>query len=93
MKLGEFLELRYVTEFKVRDPIWEERRLLDRARGVGRAGDERSARLLPTHPPGHQADPLRLHRAGQEPQPDRGRATSHASPLQLPRADRGAHER
>ena len=52
MKLGEFLELRYVTEFKVRDPIWEERRLLDRARGVGRAGDERSARLLPTHPPG-----------------------------------------
>ena len=42
---------------------------------------------------GHEAHPVRLHRAGQEPQPDRGRAAPHAAPLQLPGADGGAHER
>ena len=37
---------------QVRDPLWEERRLLDGPRGLGRAGDERAARILPAHPPG-----------------------------------------
>ena len=45
------------------------------------------------HSTGHEAHPVRLHRAGQEPQPDRGRAAPHAAPLQLPGADGGAHER
>ena len=35
-------------------------------RGVlGRAGHQRPARLLPADPPGHPADPGRLHRGGQ----------------------------
>ena len=38
------------------------RRLPDRARRVGHAGHQRPARLLPAHPPGHAADPGRLHR-------------------------------
>ena len=38
--------------FKVRDPVRKERRLLDGPRGLGRAGNERAARLLPTDPPG-----------------------------------------
>ena len=37
---------------QVRDPLREERRLLDGPRGLGRAGDERAARILPAHPPG-----------------------------------------
>ncbi len=38
------------------------RRLPDRADRLGPAGHQRPARLLPADPPGHQADPLRLHR-------------------------------
>jgi glucose-6-phosphate isomerase len=35
---------------------------LDRAGDLGRARHQRPARLLSAHPPGHQADPRRLHR-------------------------------
>jgi glucose-6-phosphate isomerase len=47
-------------------------RLPDRPDHLGRARHQRPARLLPADPPGHQADPLRLHRAAaHQPQPDR----------------------
>ena len=48
-----------------RDPrgLPDQRRLLRGAR------HQRPALLLPAHPPGHQAHPLRLHRLRQEPQP------------------------
>ena len=38
------------------------RRLPDRADLLGRAGDERPALVLPAHPPGDEAHPLRFHR-------------------------------
>ena len=37
-------------------------RVADRPDRVGPAGHERPARLLPADPPGHEADPVRLHR-------------------------------
>ena len=37
-------------------------RLPDRPDLLGRARHQRPAQLLPAHPPGHAADPLRLHR-------------------------------
>ncbi len=46
-------------------------RLPDRRRLLGRAGHQRPALLLPAHPPGHEADPLRLHRLRQDAQPAR----------------------
>jgi glucose-6-phosphate isomerase len=42
---------------------------------LGRARHQRPALLLPAHPPGHQAHPLRLHRLRQVAQP-LGRATT-----------------
>ena len=39
------------------------RRLRDRPDLLGRAGHERPALVLPADPPGHAADPVRLHRA------------------------------
>ena len=39
-----------------------EGQLPDRRDLLGRARHERAALVLPTHPPGHRADPLRLHR-------------------------------
>ena len=42
-----------------------------RRRLLGRAGDERPAQLLPAHPPGHPADPVRLRLLRPEPQPAR----------------------
>ena len=62
-------------------------RLRDRPDRLGRAGHQRPARVLPAHPPGHEADPVRLHRLrasrstrsasittadGQRLRPDRG---------------------
>ena len=44
-------------------------RLPDRGRLLGRAGHQRPALLLPADPPGHEADPLRLHRLRQDAQP------------------------
>ena len=41
-------------------------RLLDRPDHLGRAGHERPARLLPADPPGHEAHPVRLPRAGRD---------------------------
>ncbi len=53
--------------------------LPDGADLLGRAGHERAALVLPAHPPGDQADPLRLYRllpdaqpAGQPPRPADG---------------------
>ena len=64
--------------------------LPDRARHLGRTGDQRPARFLPAHPPGDQNDSLRFYRARPEPQ----------SPGRPPREtdgeffcpDRGAHD-
>ena len=65
-------------------------------RGVlGRAGHQRAARVLPADPPGHPADPGRLHRVRQPGVPadgrDDGRAptsTSCSSPTSSPRPAR-----
>ena len=61
---------------------------------LGRAGNQRPARVLPTAAPGHPADPRRLHRlqpADRRPA-DRRRHRQHARPAdeQLLRADAGA---
>ena len=42
--------------------------LLDRPRLLGRAGDQRPAFVLPAHPPGDSADPLRPDRVCPRPQ-------------------------
>ena len=42
-------------------------RLRDRPDLLGRAGHQRPALVLPADPPGHAADPLRLHRASRKP--------------------------
>ncbi len=63
-------------------------RVADRPGHLGRAGHQRPARLLPAHPPGHQADPVRLHRLLPLAQPA-GRPPRQADG-QLLRADRGA---
>ena len=47
------------------------RRLRDRADLLGRAGHERAALVLPAHPPGDEADPLRLHRLCADAEPAR----------------------
>ena len=66
-------------------------RLRDRPDLLGRARHQRPALLLPADPPGHEADPVRLHRlrpvaqpAGRPPRPADG---------QRVRADRGARVR
>ena len=47
---------------QARHPRRRPRRLRHRRDLLGRAGDQRPALLLPADPPGHAADPLRLHR-------------------------------
>ena len=56
--------------------------------GVGHAGHQRPARLLPADPPGHPADPGRLHRLPRA-QP-RGRRPPRPADGQPLRPDRGA---
>ena len=48
----------------------------DRPRLLGRARHQRPAHLLPAHPPGHEAHPVRLHRLREQPQPARGGTTT-----------------
>ena len=60
----------------------------DRRDLLGRAGDQRPARLLPTHPPGHQAHPRRLHRFLRL--HPRGRGPTGPAHVQLPRPGQGA---
>ena len=48
-----------------------DRRLHDRPGHLGRAGHQRAARVLPADPPGHEAHPVRLPRAGRDAQPAR----------------------
>ena len=43
---------------------------------LGRAGHQRPALLLPAHPPGDEADPVRLHRVHALPQPARATTTT-----------------
>ena len=43
-------------------PRGQPRRVADRSDRVGPARHERAARVLPADPPGHEADPVRLHR-------------------------------
>ena len=63
-------------------------RLRDRADLLGRAGHQRPALVLPADPPGHAADPVRLHRLLPDAQPARP-APRHADGQRL-RAGRGA---
>ena len=56
----------------------------------GEPGHQRPARLLPAHPPGHEAHPVRLPRAGRDAQPDRRAPRDPARELLRP--DRGADE-
>ena len=55
-----------------------DRRLRHRPGVLGRAGDERAAQLLSADPPGHRADPGRLHRLHPLAQPVAGRRRRHA---------------
>ena len=66
-------------------------RLADRAGGVGHAGHQRAARLLPVDPPGHEADPGGLHRLRRAGGRAERRAQGAARPAdgQLLRADAG----
>ena len=66
-------------------------RLPDRRDLLGRAGHQRAARLLPADPPGHEADPGRLHRV-QRAQP-RHRRDARPVHVELLRADGGARLR
>ena len=47
-------------ERQERDPRRHDRRAPDRSDRLGRARDQRAARLLPAHPPGCRRDPLRV---------------------------------
>ena len=63
---------------------------------LGRAGHQRPARLLPADPPGHAADPVRLHRVRRAQPRHRGRrAHGHARPVHVQpvRPDVGARVR
>ena len=63
----------------------------DRPDRVGPARHQRPARVLPAHPPGHEADPVRLHRVrARQPRGRRPPEPAHGQPL---RADRGARVR
>ena len=53
---------RHGEQRQERRPRRPQGRLSDRAGRLGHAGHQRPARLLPAHPPGNQADSLRLHR-------------------------------
>ena len=63
-------------------------RLRHRPDLLGRAGHQRPALVLPVDPPGHAADPVRLHRLRPGAQPA-GPAPRHAAGQRL-RPDRGA---
>ena len=63
-------------------------RLPDRARLLGRAGHQRPALVLPAHPSGDAAHPLRLHRLRPVAQP--ARPASRPAAGQRLRPDRGA---
>ena len=63
-------------------------RLPDRPDLLGRAGDQRPALVLPAHPPGDAADPLRLHRLLPVAQP--ARQPPRPADGQRLRAGRGA---
>ena len=67
------------------------RRLPDRPDRLGRARHQRPARVLPADPPGHEAHPVRLPRAGRDAQPARRPPRDPAR--QLLRADRSADAR
>ena len=64
------------------------RRLRDRPDRVGPAGHQRPARLLPADPPGHAADPGRLHRLRARPRPDRRPPRPARWPTSSPRPRR-----
>ena len=51
-------------------------RLRHRPDLLGRAGHQRPALVLPAHPPGHAADPLRLHRLLPDAEPARAATTT-----------------
>ena len=53
---------RHGEQRQVGRPRGQPGRVADRADRLGTAGDERAARVLPAHPPGHEAHPVRLHR-------------------------------
>ena len=69
----------------------EPRRLRDRRRLLGRAGDQRPALLLPADPPGDEADPLRPDRLLRAAQP--ARRPPRPADLQRLRPGRGARLR
>ena len=63
----------------------------DRPDRVGPARHQRPARVLPAHPPGHEARPRRLHRVrARQPRGRRPPGPAHRQPV---RADRGARVR
>ena len=66
---------RHGEQRQERQPRRRSGRRLHRPDHLGRAGHQRTARLLPAHPPGYEARPLRLHR------PDRDRRTRSASTI------------
>ena len=62
-RLSSYLEqLDMESDGKHGRPRRKTRRLPDRAYRLGHARHERPARLLPAHPPGNEANPLRFHR-------------------------------
>ena len=63
-------------------------RLRHRRDLLGRAGDQRPALLLPADPPGHAADPLRLHRLHALEQP--ARRPPRPADVERLRPERGA---
>ncbi|MDF2920396.1 MAG: glucose-6-phosphate isomerase, partial [Microbacterium sp.] len=78
------------------DALGRQPRHLRHRRGVlGRARHERPARVLPADPPGHAADPRRLHRLRQPRTPAHRRRPrrARAVPRELPGADEGARLR
>jgi hypothetical protein len=62
--------------------------LPDRPDRLGRARHERPARVLPAHPPGHEADPVRLHRLLPVAQPARRPPRQADQPTSSPRPRR-----
>ena len=67
----------------------------DRADRLGPAGHERAARLLPAHPPGHEAHPVRLHRLRRTPNHESATTTtcSWRTSSPRPRRSRSARRR
>ena len=63
-------------------------RLSDRPDLLGRAGHERTALVLPADPPGHEADPVRLHRLRRAAEP--ASAASRSADRQRLRTGGGA---